>query len=105
MKLFFSVAILFPLTVLAVEADYTLLIRDHRFQPAELTVPAGMKIKLVIDNQDDTQEEFDSHDLNREKLIAANSRVTLYIGPLSSGRYLFDGELHEDTAQGVIIVK
>lgn len=65
MKAVVLVALLLPLTSLA--ADYTLILKDHHFQPAELIVPAGEKIKLTIDNQDITSEEFDSHALNREK--------------------------------------
>jgi len=45
--------------------EFTLLIRDHRFEPAELRVPAGKKLKIMIDNQDSTAEEFESHELNR----------------------------------------
>lgn len=105
MKNIFLITLLLPPAAFASDADYILVIKAHRFQPSELTIPSGKKIKLVIDNQDASPEEFDSHALNREKAIAANSRTTLYIGPLDSGRYPFDGELHEDTAQGVIIVR
>lgn len=101
MKTIFLITLLFPFAALA--ADYTLVIKDHRFEPAELIVPSGVKFKLVIDNQDATPEEFDSHALNREKVIGANSRITLYLGPLDAGRYPFDGELHE--ARGVLIVR
>lgn len=103
MKTIFFFALLFPFAVLA--ADYTLVLREHRFEPAELIVPSGVKIKLVIDNLDATAEEFDSHALNREKPLAGNSRTTLYLGPLDAGRYSFDGELHEDTARGVLIAR
>lgn len=105
MKNILFIALLFPFTALAVDADYTLVIKDHRFSPSELTVPSGKKITLLIENQDATPEEFDSHALNREKKIAANGSIKLYIGPLDSGRYSFAGEMHEDTAQGVIIVR
>jgi plastocyanin len=97
--------LLFPLNVLAVESDYVLVIKDHQFQPAELSVPAGKKIKLVIENHDASPEEFESHSLNREKLITANGSVSIYIGPLSVGRYPFYGEFNEATAQGVIVAK
>lgn len=105
MKHFYLLALLFPLTAFAADADYTLVIKDHRFQPAELTVPAGKKIKLLIENHDTTPEEFDSHELNREKIISGNGRATLYIGPLDEGRYPFVGEFNKATAQGVIIAK
>ena len=82
-----------------------LIIKDHQFQPAELTVPSGTKIKLLIENQDATPEEFDSYALNREKVIAGHGTATIYIGPLTPGRYPFTGEFHETTAQGVIVAQ
>lgn len=105
MKKICFLALLLPFSVFAADADYSLVIKDHRFQPAELTVPAGSKIKLLIENRDDTPEEFESHALNREKVIAAQGKATLYIGPLEAGRYPFFGEFNEATAQGVIIAK
>lgn len=97
--------LLFPLVAFAADADFALVIKDHRFLPAELTIPSGTKIKLVIENQDATPEEFDSHPLNREKVIAGHSTATIYIGPLAPGRYPFAGEFHDATAQGVIIAQ
>lgn len=105
MKTALLAPLLLPLAVLAADADYTLLIREHRFQPAELTVPSGKKIKLLIENQDASPEEFDSHALNREKVIGGHGSATLYIGPLDPGRYPFIGEFNEITAQGTIIAK
>ncbi len=105
MKKILLLALLLPLTVLAVESEYVLVIKDHQFQPAELSVPSGKKIKIVIENHDASPEEFESHSLNREKLIAANGSVSIYIGPLTIGRYPFYGEFNEATAQGVIVAK
>ena len=82
-----------------------LTIRDHQFQPSELTIPAGTKIKLRIENQDATPEEFDSYALDREKVITGHSSATIFIGPLDAGRYPFIGEFHSATAQGVIIAQ
>ncbi|GAB1232672.1 cupredoxin domain-containing protein [Ferrigenium sp. UT5] len=103
MKRLLLVTLLFPFTAHA--ANYMLTIKDHQFQPTELTVPSGTKIKLLIENQDATPEEFDSHSLNREKVIAGHGTATIYIGPLAPGRYPFTGEFHETTAQGVIVAQ
>ncbi len=46
-------------------AEFTITIKDHKFIPEETTIPAGKKVKLIIDNQDATPEEFESHDLHR----------------------------------------
>jgi len=81
----------------------TIRIKDHLFHPARLEVPAGVKVKLIIINEDDTAEEFESYPLNREKIIRGGRRGIIYIGPLEPGSYPFFGEFNQDTAQGVII--
>jgi len=80
-------------------------IKEHKFSPAEITIPAGKKVKLVVKNQDATAEEFESHSLHREKVIPGNSQAAIIIGPLDAGTYEFVGEFNEDTAKGRIIVK
>jgi hypothetical protein len=80
-------------------------IRDHLFYPAEFTVPADTKIKLLIHNMDPTPEEFESYELNREKVIPGNRRAVIFIGPLKPGTYPFFGEFYPKTAQGKILVQ
>lgn len=113
--LFQSRLVIFLLTVIgtlffanfiqAAENEFSLVIKDHRFSPEEIKVPAGKKIKLIVDNQDATPEEFESHDLKREKVIPGKSKANIFIGPLQSGKYSFVGEFHEKTAHGVIIAE
>ena len=105
MKITYLTLLLLPFSVIAADADYKLVIKEHRFQPQELNIPAGKKIKLLIENQDATAEEFESHALNREKLIAGNGTAIIYVGPLQLGRYPFYGEFNEATAQGVLVVR
>ena len=94
-----------PVGALAADREVALSIKNHRFDPAEIRVPAGEKIKLMVHNQDATAEEFESHKLNREKIIPGNGKATIFIGPLSPGRYPFFGEFNEKTAQGVVIAE
>lgn len=105
MKAIFTLVLLLPLLANASDDVYTIQIKDHRFVPEKLTVPVGKKIKLLIENMDATPEEFESHALNREKVIAGNSKATLYIGPLTEGSYAYYGEFNAATAQGSIIAK
>ena len=93
------------LSTWAADPEFALVIRDHRFEPAEIRVPANQKIKLVVHNQDSSPEEFESHELNREKVIAPGAKANIYVGPLKPGRYPFVGEFHEKTARGVIIAE
>ena len=90
---------------LADTPEFTIVIESHRFVPAELRVPAGQKIRLVIENRDPTPEEFESHELNREKIIPGGGSVTILVGPLEPGEYPFFGEFNEDTAKGVLVVE
>jgi hypothetical protein len=85
--------------------EFKLVIKDHRFVPAELKVPAGQKIKLVVDNQDATPEEFESYTLNREKVVPGKSKIVVMVGPLKPGKYEFFGEFNMETAQGALIAE
>jgi plastocyanin len=100
-----SLGLILATPALAAPAEYTLTLKDHTFSPATLEVPAGEKIKLVIDNQDASAEEFESYDLNREKIIPGNSKGQVFIGPLKPGSYGFFGEFNADKAKGTIIAK
>ena len=82
--------------------EFTLEIRDHLFYPSTLVVPANTKIKLLVVNSDPTPEEFESYELNREKVIMGGARAIIFIGPLAPGDYPFFGEFNPKTAQGVI---
>jgi plastocyanin len=89
----------------AEDETYLLTINNHRFEPTELHVPAGKRIKLIVKNLDDTAEEFESLDLRREKIVAARSEIFVFVGPLAPGVYEFYGDFHQDTARGRIIAK
>ncbi len=84
---------------------YVIQIKDHMFMPDTLVVPAGRKIKLRIENLDKTPEEFESYDLNREKVVAGGRKIFVFVGPLKPGTYKYFGEFNPKTAQGVIIAK
>jgi plastocyanin len=89
----------------AEQTRFELVLKEHRFEPAELEVPAGKRITLVIRNADATPEEFESHDLRVEKVVPGSATVTLRVGPLKPGQYKFVGEYHEDTAKGTVIAE
>jgi len=83
----------------------TITIRDHRFEPSEIHVPAGKRIALTVINADPLSEEFDSSALKVEKVIAGKSQGVVHISPLKPGRYDFIGEYHEQTAKGLVIAE
>ena len=85
--------------------EYKLVIKDHKFQPAQLTVPANTKFKVLVSNRDATPSEFESNEFNREKIVLPNSQITVFIGPLDKGHYKFFDDFHQDTGNGVLVVQ
>ncbi len=97
--------LLMPVLALAADPEVSLVIRDHVFVPAEIRAPAGKKVLLAVENRDATAEEFESFELNREKVIPPKAKGHVFVGPLAPGRYPFFGDFHEATARGVLIVE
>lgn len=85
--------------------EITLTIKDHKFTPEEIKVPANTRVIITVINEDATAEEFDSTALKVEKVVAGKSKGTVRFGPLKPGRYPFIGEYHEATAKGVVIAE
>ena len=86
-------------------SSFTLTIKDHKFDPAELHIPADKAATLVVKNLDATPEEFESKPLRIEKIVPANSEASFTLRPLKAGRYKFFGEFHEDSAKGEIVAE
>lgn len=82
-----------------------LKIVNHKFIPEEVKAPAGKRLKLSVYNGDDVIEEFESIELNREKLVPPGKTVNIPLAPLEAGKYNFYGEFHQDTAKGILIVE
>lgn len=85
--------------------EFVITLKNNQFSPNELVIPAGQKIKITVKNQDATPAEFESTDLNREKVAGANSEITIFIGPLDAGSYNYFDDFHRDTTKGIIIAK
>jgi plastocyanin len=89
----------------AEDLQFTLVIKEHRFTPAELQVPAGQKVRLLVKNEDSTPEEFESTELHREKVVPPGQEIVIIVGPLDAGTYPFFGDFHKESAQGKLIAK
>ena len=99
-------ALLLPLAAVAVDAPgYTLVLKNHRYVPDVLKIPANTRVKIEVINQDPTPEEFESDHFPAEKIVMPNSRISLFVGPLKPGRYGFYGDFHQPTAQGTLVVE
>jgi len=104
-NLVLGVCIWLPVLCLAqTEPANTILIKNHQFNPSQLSVPAGQKLQITVDNQDPTPEEFESFDLDREQVVEGNKKIIVYIGPLKPGTYKYWADFHKDST-GVIVAQ
>ncbi len=100
------IALAFSALVAAADIpQYALVLKNHVYEPSEIKVPANTKFKIVVSNQDDTPEEFESTDFNREAVVLPNRSITVFVGPLRAGAYGFFGDFHQATAQGRLIAE
>jgi len=84
---------------------YVVTIKNHQFVPSQIEMKAGEKHRLIVVNDDATPEEFESYELNREKIVSGNSKIVIFLPPLEVGEYPFFGEFNPKTAQGRIVVR
>ena len=99
------VGVFFYTQAFADKPEFEIAIRQHLFEPSVIVVPANTKIKLWVSNDDKTPEEFESYELNREKVVLGGQRSLIFIGPLPAGEYPFFGEFNPKSAQGKIIAE
>ena len=85
--------------------DSVITVKDGNITPQDLPIPANQKVKVVVRNKGTTPFEFESSDLNREKIVQPNSEITLFVGPLKPGTYHYADDYHRDTVKGTISVK
>ena len=102
---YLAIAIALPALSFAAPPIFEIEIRNHLFEPDTLTIPANTKVKLIVYNRDATPEEFESFELNREKVIMGGRKAIIFVGPLRPGEYPFFGEFNPQTALGKIVVR
>lgn len=100
-----AAALAAPASLRADETPYVLTIKDHVFQPAVLEVPAGEEFEIIVRNEDATPEEFESIELDREKIVSGGAEIRVRIDALKPGKYDYYGEFHMETAFGQIVAK
>ena len=82
----------------------SLAVKEGRFEPATLEVPAGKRIKIEVSNESKSPIEFESKALKFEKVLAPGARSSVVVNPLKPGEYGFFDEFHPDV-KGKIVAK
>lgn len=88
-------------------ADTTIpvTLKNHKFSPSVIKVKANQPSVIVLSNEDDTADEFDSSSLKVEKVVPGHQKGNVRIRALAPGKYPFMGEYHAATAQGIVIAE
>jgi len=88
----------------AEEPPITITLRDHQFVPSEVAVPAGVKVTLIVRNEQTANAEFESTSLHREKIVGPGGQITVFVGPLDPGSYEFFDDFNGAT-RGHLVAK
>ena len=89
-------------SALADAPKISLTIKDQRFTPEQIQVPAQTKVEILVKNEDRFPAEFESADMSREVVVPGASTVSVFVGPLSPGRYNFFNDFNH-AAQGWVV--
>jgi hypothetical protein len=73
----FLVALAAP--ALADDPEAAITLKDHQFTPSEVSVPAGVKVKVTVKNEQPATAEFESKVLHFEKIVTAGGQIAVFI--------------------------
>ena len=91
-------------TALADDPSFSILMKNNQFIPSEVQIPAGVKVKLLVRNENSTASEFESIQFHREKVVPPGQEISVFVGPLDPGSYEFFDDFHPET-RGHLVVK
>lgn len=77
---------------------------DRGFEPAELAGGAGERLKIEVTNRTAAAMEFESFELNRERVVQPGQTVSIYVSGLEAGRYEFFDDFNT-ARRGVLVVR
>ena len=94
----------FAASALADDPTVSIVLKNNQFVPSEVPIPAGVKVKLIVRNENPTASEFESMQFHREKIVSPGQEITVFVGPLDPGSYEFFDDFHPET-RGHLVVK
>jgi len=97
-----ALAVLAPGFARADDAPPQLTFVNGHFEPASFNVAAGKPVKLTVTNKGASAIEFESFELNRERVVQPGQTITVNLPRLDPGQYHFFDDFHHEVAQGTI---
>ena len=77
---------------------------NGHFEPAVMNVSAGEPVRLTVVNGSDSAIEFESFELNRERVVPPGHTITVLLPKLDPGQYRFFDDFHHE-AEGTITAR
>jgi hypothetical protein len=100
-----TLALLLAATPALADTTIAVTLKDHKFSPSVIKVKANEPSMIILSNDDDTADEFDSTALKVEKVVPGHAKGNVRIRALAPGKYPFMGEYHSATAQGIVVAE
>src|SRR5215469_461450 len=85
-------------------ASVAISVKDHHFQPSQVSAPANRPISIRVKNLDSAPMEFESTSLRVEKVIVPGGEGVVNVRALAPGRYEFFDDFHQQT-RGTLVVQ
>jgi hypothetical protein len=102
----FAVVLSIPTLSRASETAQTeLRYEQGHFVPTQLTVPANHPLRIKVINAAAQPIEFESFELNRERVVPPGGEITVYLPGLSAGSYNFFDDFNRGATQGTLVAK
>ncbi|SBW15541.1 hypothetical protein BR10RB9215_C20204 [Brucella sp. 10RB9215] len=89
----------------AEEPTFRLEFKDGVITPDRLEVPANTRFRIELVNTGSMPAEFESLELRKEKVIAAQSETVMVIRTLDPGEYPFFDDFHPGGTPAILIAK
>lgn len=78
---------------------------NGHFVPQQLIVPANQPLRLKVVNAATEPIEFESFELNRERVVPPGGQIIVYLPSLSAGSYGFFNDFNRSASHGTLIAK
>ena len=82
----------------------SLAVEESGFSPAEVEAPIDARFRVEVTNNTAAAIEFESFELNRERVVQPGQTVAVYLSGLTPGRYEFFDDFHQQR-RGILVVK
>jgi hypothetical protein len=96
---------IFPISQALADEPVVVHLKNHKFSPSTIKVKANKPSMILLYNDDDGADEFDSSSLKIERVVPGHAKANIRIRALAPGKYPFMGEFHAATAQGAVIAE